>query len=75
MVRRIAMERGKKSERGYTRRQILKRFSLGMAGAAVANVVAGGLLSSFFRSRRRSVPDFPEDSIFAPSRDRYKNIS
>ena len=56
-------------EKGFTRRQILKGVPLGIAAAAVAGAMAGRAVSGFVR--RRKMPDLPEDSIFAPDKNRY----
>ncbi|MCI0439978.1 MAG: hypothetical protein L0177_12735 [Chloroflexi bacterium] len=65
------MEREQKEKRLYTRRQLLMGVPAGFAGAFIANVMSGGLLTSLLtRHRRSKLPDFPEDSIFAPARDR-----
>ncbi len=58
------------SKKGFTRRQILKGAPIGIAGAAVLSVVSGRMVSSFVR-RRRQMPNVPEDSIFAPDKNRY----
>ncbi len=65
------MDQEKKGKGLYTRRQILKGIPIGIAGAVAAKALTGGFLTSMFRSKRRQMPDFPEDSIFAPARDRY----
>ncbi len=65
------MEREQKEERRFTRRQLLMGVPAGFAGAFIANAMTGGFLTSLLTRRRRSkLPDFPEDSIFAPARDR-----
>ena len=53
----------------FTRRQILKSVPLGIAAAAVG-AVSGRALAGFVR-RKRTTPDLPEDSIFAPDKSRY----
>ncbi len=57
------------SKKGFTRRQILKGVPIGIAGAAVLSVVSGRMVSGFVR--RRQMPNVPEDSIFAPDKNRY----
>lgn len=56
--------------RGVTRRQFIKAVPIGIAGALAVSVISGRLARSLFR-RDRGVPNLPEDSIFAPARDRY----
>ena len=63
------MSEKRESKRGFTRRQIIKSFPVGIAGAVALSFVAGRLISGFVR--RRQMPDLPDDSIFAPDRDRY----
>ena len=57
------------SKKGFTRRQILKGVPIGLAGAAVFSMVSGRVVSKFVR--RSQMPNFPEDSIFAPDKSRY----
>ena len=57
------------SKKGFTRRQILKGAPLAIAGAAVFSMVSGRVVSKFVR--RSEMPNVPEDSIFAPDRNRY----
>ncbi len=57
------------SKKGFTRRQILKGAPIAVAGAAVLGMVSGRVVSKFVR--RNEMPNFPEDSIFAPDRSRY----
>ena len=57
------------TEKGFTRRQILKGAPIAIAGAAVFSVVSGRVASTFIR--RNEMPNVPEDSIFAPDRNRY----
>ena len=59
----------KEPKRGFTRRQILKGVPLGIAGAVALTVVSGRFVSAFVR--RKGMPDLPEDSIFAPDKNRY----
>ena len=56
-------------EKGFTRRQILKSVPFGLAAAAVG-ALSGRAAAGFVR-RKRTTPDFPEDSIFAPDKSRY----
>ena len=56
-------------KRGFTRRQFLKGVPIGIAGAAALTVVSSRFVSAFVRRRRMS--DLPQDSIFAPDRNRY----
>ena len=62
-------DKAEEREKGFTRRQILKGVPLGIAAAAVAGAMAGRAVSGFVR--RRKMPDLPEDSIFAPDKNRY----
>ena len=57
------------SKKGFTRRQILKGVPIGLAGAAIFSVVTGGVVSKFVRPNQ--MPNVPEDSIFAPDKNRY----
>ena len=57
-------------EKGFTRRQILKSVPFGLAAAAVG-ALSGRAAAGFGRRRKRTAPDFPEDSIFAPDKSRY----
>ena len=57
------------AKRGVTRRQILKSVPVGIAAAAAVGFVSGRVASAFFRRKR--MPNLPEDSIFAPDRNRY----
>jgi hypothetical protein len=59
----------RESKRGLTRRQIIKSIPVGIAGAVAVSLVAGRVVSGFVR--RRQMPDLPDDSIFAPDRERY----
>ena len=59
----------RESQRGLTRRQIIKSIPLGIAGAVAVSLVAGRMVSGFVR--RRQMPELPDDSIFAPDRERY----
>lgn len=68
------MDQEKKAKREFSRRQFLKGVPLGIAGVVAINAVSGGFISSIF-GRRRRLPDFPKDSIFAPDKDRYKDIA
>ncbi len=63
-----------KGKRLYSRREILKKIPVGIAGGVVLGVVSGKLLGSVFRSRRRP-PVLPEDSIFTPSEDSVRRIT
>ena len=56
-------------KRGVTRRQILKSVPVGIAAAAAVGFVSGRVASAFVRRKR--MPNLPEDSIFAPDRNRY----
>ncbi len=56
-------------KRGLTRRQLLKSLPIGIATAAAVSFVAGRAVSAFVRRKR--MPNLPEDSIFAPDRNRY----
>ena len=53
-----------KPKRSYSRRDILKGAPLALAGALALSAVGRRFLR-----RKRSVPDFPEDSIFRPAKD------
>ena len=57
------------SKKGFTRRQILKGAPIAIAGAAVFSAMSGRVVSKF--ARRKEMPNFPEDSIFAPDKNRY----
>ena len=59
----------RESKRGLTRRQIIKSIPFGIAGAVALSLVAGRMVSGVVR--RRQMPDLPDDSIFAPDRERY----
>ena len=63
------MDDRKEPKRGFTRRQFLKGVPIGIVGAAALTVVSGRFVSAFVRRRR--MPDLPQDSIFAPDRNRY----
>ena len=63
------MEQKAKAKRLYSRRDFLKGFPVGIAGAFLVSVVSGRLLSSALRHRRQAAP-FPEGSIFTPAKDR-----
>jgi hypothetical protein len=65
---RLFMAEKNKEKRGVTRRQFMKAVPIGIAGALAVGVISGRLASSLFR---RNKPQLPEDSIFAPSKDRY----
>ena len=54
---------------GITRRQILKSVPIGIAAMAAVGFVTGRMASAFVRRKR--MPNVPEDSIFAPDRNRY----
>ena len=58
------------SKKGFTRRQILKGAPIAIAGAAALGMVTGRALPKFTRPERR-MPNLPEDSIFAPDKNRY----
>ena len=53
-----------KPKRSYSRRDILRGAPLALAGALALSAVGRRLLR-----RKRSAPDFPEDSIFRPAKD------
>ena len=57
-----------KEKRGVTRRQFMKAVPIGIVGALAVSVISGRLASSLFR---RNKPQLPDDSIFAPSKDKY----
>ena len=63
------MSEKKESKKGFTRRQILKGAPIAIAGAAVFGMVSGRVASKFIR--RNEMPNVPEDSIFAPDKNRY----
>ena len=63
------MSQKPESKKGFTRRQILKGAPIAIAGAAVVSVVSGRVVSKF--APRNQMPNVPEDSIFAPDRNRY----
>ena len=64
------MSEKKESKKGFTRRQILKGAPIAIAGAAALGMVARQALPKFTRPERR-MPNVPEDSIFAPDKNRY----
>ncbi len=57
------------SKKGFTRRQILKGAPIAIVGAAAFSIVSGRVASKFIR--RNEMPNVPEDSIFAPDKNRY----
>ncbi len=59
------------SKKGFTRRQILKGAPIAVAGAAALGMVSGRVVSKFVRRNQNQMPNFPEDSIFAPDKTRY----
>ena len=56
-------------KRGVTRRQILKSVPFGIAAVAAVGLATSRVASAFVRRKR--MPNLPEDSIFAPDRNRY----
>ena len=64
------MSEKREAKKGFTRRQIIKGAPLGIAAAAAFGLVAGRLIPGYTR-RANDMPDLPEDSIFAPDRNRY----
>ncbi|MCH7800556.1 MAG: twin-arginine translocation signal domain-containing protein [Chloroflexi bacterium] len=58
-----------KEQRGVTRRQFMKAVPIGIASALVVSVISGRVAGSLFR-RKQDQPQLPEDSIFAPAKDR-----
>jgi hypothetical protein len=65
---RLFMAEKNKEKRGVTRRQFMKAVPIGIVGALAVSVISGRLASSLFR---RNKPQLPDDSIFAPSKDKY----
>lgn len=63
------MDEQTQSQKRFTRRQVMKGVPLGLAGAAALSLISGHVASAFVRRRR--MPDLPEDSIFAPDKNRY----
>ncbi len=63
----------KQPEKRLSRRAFLKGVPFGVAGVFVINALTSRFLPS--ASRDRTMPQFPEDSIFAPDKDRYGNTS
>ena len=63
------MSEKKESKKGFTRRQILKGAPIAIAGAAVFSMVSSRVASKFIR--RNEMPNVPDDSIFAPDKNRY----
>ena len=57
------------TKRGLTRRQILKGVPIGIVGIAALGFVSNRVVSAFVRHRR--MPNLPQDSIFAPDKNRY----
>ena len=62
------MQETPKTERGYSRRQVLKAFPLAAAGALIAGVATR--VASPISRRRREAAGLPEGSIFSPRSDR-----
>jgi hypothetical protein len=53
-----------KPKHTYSRRDILKGAPVALAGVLALSAIGKRLLR-----RKRSAPDFPEDSIFRPAKD------
>ena len=67
----VEMDSPRKAGKGYSRRQFLKGISLGAAAAVAVGAVSGRLVASAL-GRKRTPPQFPEDSIFRPADDRQR---
>ena len=57
-----------KANRRYSRRDLLKRTPLLVAGGLVLGAAAGRVLLTRLNRRRRA-PEFPKGSIFTPASD------
>ncbi len=66
----MSKENSSSSKRQSTRRQFLKGVPMGIVGAFAITEISRRLLSNTVR-KRNGPPEFPEDSIFAPAKDRY----
>ena len=64
------MKQEPKTQRTYSRRQILKGAPLAIAGGFVLSLLVGRPLLSRL-GRRRHPPVFPKGSIFTPAGDRH----
>jgi len=62
------MDQEQESKRAFSRRDLLRRAPLALAGGIIMGLVAGRPLISRLKSRRRP-PVFPEGSIFTPAED------
>ena len=67
------MDETPKGKRLYSRREVLRKAPLAVAGGIVLGLVSGKPLLSRLR-RRRQAPKFPEGSIFTPADDRRKKL-
>lgn len=59
-----------KGQRGVTRRQFMKAVPIGIVSALAVSVISGRLAGSLFR-RKPNQSQLPDDSIFAPAKDRH----
>ena len=57
---------------GVSRRGFLKSAIVGLGSGAAMLTIMGG--RSFLARRRRVVAEFPEDSIFAPAKNRHDRV-
>ena len=67
------MDETPKGKRLYSRREVLRKAPLAVAGGIVLGLVSGKPLLSRL-SRRRQAPEFPKGSIFTPADDRRKKL-
>jgi hypothetical protein len=62
------MNQRSKMDRLFSRREFLMGIPLGIGGAFALSSLSDRLFG--FWTRRREPPEFPEDSIFKPAKDR-----
>ncbi len=63
------MDRDRSDKRGFSRRDFLKGVPAGIAGALALGALSNKMLTPLFRRGKRA--EFPEDSIFAPAKDKH----
>ena len=66
------MAKRTESDGGVSRRGFLKKALVGLGSGAAILTIMGG--RSFLARRRRVVAEFPEDSIFAPAKNRHDRV-
>ena len=66
------MAKRTEADGGVSRRGFLKSALVGLGSGAAIFTIMGG--RSFLARRRRVASDFPEDSIFAPAKNRYDRV-